>query len=149
MTHKQIVEYLHQHHQLTAWWEQSVTVAYEKARGLRVSHERPDGYEVSVSKTVAAPLAELFAAWSDPVRLREWLGGDWLDIHRSTAEKSVRGQWREDDTRVEAHFQAAGEAKSRVTVTHRRLGSAEEAERAKALWKERLGRLAEGFAPTS
>jgi hypothetical protein len=147
MTHKQIVAHLGEHYQLGGWWQQSVTVTYEKARGLRAAHQRPDGYEVGGSKTVAVPLAELFAAWSDAERRREWLEGDALEIHRSTEGKSLRARWREDDSRVEVNFYAKGPAKSQVAVTHRRLPSAEDAERLKAFWAERLGRLAAALTP--
>jgi len=44
------------------WWGQMVTVEYERARGLRAKHENASGYGVSVSKTVACDLKDLFAA---------------------------------------------------------------------------------------
>ena len=57
MDHKQIVAHLRTHYELSPWWQRSVTVAYEQARGLRDVHEKPAGYEIGRSKTIAAPLA--------------------------------------------------------------------------------------------
>ena len=39
-----------------------VTVGYEQARGLRKKHQRPEGFQVSASRTVAVPIAVAFAA---------------------------------------------------------------------------------------
>ena len=56
MDHKQIVAHLRAHHDLSPWWQQSVAVAYEQARGLRDVHEKAGGYEIGRSKTIAASL---------------------------------------------------------------------------------------------
>jgi hypothetical protein len=141
MSHKAIVAYLHEHHDIGAWWEQSVTVTYEKARGLRDEHQKPDGYEVSSSKTVPASLSELFRAWTEPERRAEWLAMDGLDIHRSTADKSIRASWRDGGSRVDVYFSAKAPDKSQVSLTHGRLASAQEAERFKAFWAEQFERL--------
>src|SRR5512134_2277217 len=66
MTHQQIVAYLHNEHGVGPWWQQMVTVTYEQARGMRAKHQMPDGYQVSVSKTIAAPAAALYELCIDP-----------------------------------------------------------------------------------
>ena len=65
MPHKDIAIYLSEKHQVPDWWSQMVTVGYEQARGLREKHERPEGYQISVSKTLGVPVATLYAAWTD------------------------------------------------------------------------------------
>jgi hypothetical protein len=40
-------------------------VAYEQVRGLREKHEKPGGFEISRSRTIAAGVAAAFEAWSD------------------------------------------------------------------------------------
>jgi hypothetical protein len=73
MDHKQIVAHLRAHDDLSPWWQQSVTVAYEQARGLRAVHEKPGGYEIGRSKTIAASLEQTFKAWSQLRTRRRWL----------------------------------------------------------------------------
>ena len=43
MSHKDIARYLYEKYQISSWWSQMVTVMYEKEKGLRDKHERPDG----------------------------------------------------------------------------------------------------------
>ncbi|MBZ5536330.1 MAG: hypothetical protein LAO31_10280 [Acidobacteriia bacterium] len=52
MNHKEIVAYLSSKHKVGSWWRQMVTVGYEQARGMRELHQKPGGYEISVSKTI-------------------------------------------------------------------------------------------------
>jgi len=55
--HTEIARYVNAELGVDGWWSQSVTVGYERARGMRAQNQRPEGFEVSVSKTVAmAPL---------------------------------------------------------------------------------------------
>jgi len=56
LPHKDIVQRLQRAHRLADWWGQMVAVGYEQARGLRVKHQKPDGFEISVAKTIAAPV---------------------------------------------------------------------------------------------
>src|SRR5271154_6307864 len=65
LPHKAIALLLHQKLKVPDWWCQMVTVGYEQARGLRVKHQKPDGFEVSVSRTMVAPVDRAFAAWRD------------------------------------------------------------------------------------
>jgi hypothetical protein len=141
MSHKEIVAHLREQHGIGAWWQQTVAVTYERARGLRDKHQKPDGYEISVSKTVPAPSPELFSAWNDAERRAEWLASDALDVHRATDGKSMRAGWRDDGSRLDVYFYAKGPDKSQVSVSHGRLASAQDAERIKAFWAEQLERL--------
>jgi hypothetical protein len=46
---------------------------HEQARGLRDVHEKPGGYEIGRSKTIAASLEQTFTAWSQLRTRRRWL----------------------------------------------------------------------------
>ncbi|MBA2243415.1 MAG: DUF4287 domain-containing protein [Gemmatimonadota bacterium] len=141
MSHKEIVAHLDAHYEIGSWWQQSVTVAYEKERGLREKHQRPDGYEISVSRTLAVPLAVLYRAWENAEERARWLPDAALTIRRATPEKSLRTSWGDGGERVDVNFYPKGDSKSQVTVTQGKLADAEQAARSKAYWAERLDTL--------
>jgi uncharacterized protein YndB with AHSA1/START domain len=127
------------------WWSQSVTVGYERIRGLRAIGQRRSGsWEASKSKTVPVPLKTLFAAFADARKRKRWLGDAKLKVRKATEGKSMRITWG-DDTSVELWFQAKGAGKSVVTVQHTKLASKAEADEKKAYWAERLDALAAMF----
>ena len=65
MTHQEIVKYLNTKQGVGPWWQQMVTVTYEQARGLREMHQNPGGYQISVSRTINAPLSKLYKAFAN------------------------------------------------------------------------------------
>jgi len=140
MPHKDIAIYLSEKHQVPDWWCQMVTVGYEQARGLRQKHERPEGYQVSVSKTMAVPVATLYAAWTDEAVRTRWLKRKALAIRGATPEKSIRITWT-GKSNVEIRVYARGPARSQVTVQHSKLPNADEGEKMKAYWASALDRL--------
>jgi uncharacterized protein YndB with AHSA1/START domain len=140
--HKGIVAVLGVHTPaLGGWWRQMLSVGYEQARGLRAVHEKAGGFAANASKTIGAPLAVAFTAWSDK-RLRDrWLGRARYEISKATPNKSVRIRWG-DDTRVDVNLYASGPAKCKIQVQHEHLADAGAVERAKSFWRTRLDKLA-------
>jgi hypothetical protein len=124
------------------WWSQMVTVTYERERGLREVHQTASGFSASVSRTIAAPVDEVFAAFDDAKRRRSWLRVPKLTVRTSTANRSMRITWP-DGTSVEVGFYAKGDAKSQVAVQHSKLADKEDVAARKALWTEALTRLRE------
>ena len=141
LDHKAIVQILREKHGIGPWWRQMITVGYEQARGLRVKHQRPDGFSVSASKTFAAPVEKLFRAWTNAKRRKSWLPNP-ITIRKSTANRCVRISWSADETRVETMFFAKADNRCQVAVEHNRLPSAVKAAKIKKFWKERLTALA-------
>jgi uncharacterized protein YndB with AHSA1/START domain len=141
MTHKQIVACLHNQHGVGPWWQQAVTVAYEQARGLRELHEMPDGYQVSVSKTIAAPAAALFEAWMDAATRERWLPGAAFTVRKATPNKTIRALWYDGATNLDVQLYPKGEQKTQVTVQHNKLADSDAAARMKADWAAALDRL--------
>jgi uncharacterized protein YndB with AHSA1/START domain len=125
------------------WWHQMVTVGYEQARGLRETHERIVGYEISGSRTVAASASALFKAWKDPRARRRWLPGERLVIGKTTAGKSMRIVWGDGTTRLEVQFFPRRPGRCQVVVSHSRLKDAKAAQHMKTFWSGRLDRLQE------
>ncbi len=142
-THTEIAAWLEAEHAVDAWSAQSITVGYERALGGRDLGQRPDGFEVSASKTVGVDVAELYRAFMDEALRSRWLPSAELRLRTTTAPKTARFDWGDGPTRVLVTFTAKGPAKSALTVTHARLPDAEEAARRKAFWRERVARFAD------
>jgi uncharacterized protein YndB with AHSA1/START domain len=123
------------------WEAQAVTLSYERARGRRAVGERPDGFAITASRTVVVPVGRLYDAFADESRRKRWLPDGQLLERTATKPKSARFDWGDGDTRVNVTFEAKGESKSTVALEHSRLRDAEEAERMKAWWRERLSAL--------
>jgi hypothetical protein len=126
-----------------AWWSQSVTVGYERIRGLREKGQRRGGgFEISKSRTFPVPVDMLYAAFATARARKRWLGGVDLTVKKATARKTIRLLWA-DGTPVEAYFLAKGPAKSQVQIQHRGLSSRAAAETMRGLWANRLAKLSE------
>ncbi len=141
MTHKEIVAIVHDRCGIGPWWQQMVTIGYEQARGLRQKHEKPEGYQISRSKTVAVPIATLYKAWSDSKTRNRWLDEGPLVFRKATRNKSMRITWCDKKTSIEVNFYAKGDAKAQVTVQHSKLPDAKRGEQMKKYWGKTLNRL--------
>jgi uncharacterized protein YndB with AHSA1/START domain len=141
MSHKEIAAYLKSEQKCPPWWGQMVTVGYEQERGLRDKHQKPDGYSVSASKTVAVPVATLYEAWTDATIRERWLPGAELEIRKATPAKSLRITWGDGTTSVSVLFYAKGAEKSQVAIEHDKLPDQKDVARLKTYWSEALDRL--------
>lgn len=143
MPHRYIARYLQDEHELPAWWAQTVTVGYERIRGLRdVGQRRGGAYEVNKSKTISAPVAAVYKAIADGRRRSRWLPAVKPTVRGTTPEKTIRMTWP-DDTSVVFQLVSKGAQKTQVTVQHMKLTGKRDAERLKVFWKERLDALSE------
>ena len=144
--HPKIAEYVHTKYKVPGWWAQTVTVGYERIKGLRAIGQRRDGsFDASKSKTFAVPLARLYGAFEDARMRARWLPGVDLTIRTATREKSMRITWP-DRTSVDVGFARRGPAKSQVQLQHGKLPDPAAATRVKQYWAERLGALADVLA---
>ena len=139
--HTEIARWLREEHGVPGWYSQSITLGYERARGLRAPGERPDGFVAGASRTVAVPVERLFAAWDDEGERERWLPEADLHVRTATAPKSARYDWEDGTTRVIVGFESLDDAKSRVALSHERLPDADTAEAMKEFWRERLTTL--------
>jgi len=141
MTHKDMVAFLVDQHQVGPWWQQMVTVTYEQARGLREKHEKPEGYQISRSKTFSAPVESIYAAWGDEAQRARWLPDPEITIRKATPLKTLRVTWADGKTLLDVSFTPKGSDRTQVTVQHSKLPDAGQAEQMKAYWSEALTRL--------
>ncbi len=137
-SHTEIVRWLREEHGVDGWYSQSITVGYERARGLRAPGERADGFAVGASKTIAVGVERLFEAFDDQALRERWMPGGDLRLRTATAPKSARYDWEDGATRVIVEFAGRGEAKSNIVLSHERLPDADTANEMKAWWRERL-----------
>ena len=139
MTHQEIVAHLRGKHDVRPWWTQMVAVTYEQARGLRELHEKPSGYEISVSRTIAAPVGKAFKAWTDEKTRKRWLPANF-SIRKSATNKIIRITWS-DGTDLVVGFYPKGEGKCQVVAQHGKLKDAWAGAKMKEFWSDALGRL--------
>jgi uncharacterized protein YndB with AHSA1/START domain len=139
MDHKGIVAVLADGFRIGRWWCQMVAVTYEQERGLREVNQRSDGFAVSVSRTIAAPVDRLYEAWSTAMERSQWLAEPRLQIRKATENELLRITWSDGLSSVEVNFyEKAKGSKTQVTVEHSRLRSAEDVEKKREFW---IGRL--------
>jgi len=141
MSHQEIVEVLNSKYNVGPWWGQMVTVSYEQARGLRDKHEKPSGYEISVSRTVDVPLTTLYRSFANEKVRQAWLDEEGLEVRKKTPNKNMRVTWKDGKTSLDIAFAAKSGNKSQVVVQHSKLPDAKTAEKMKGYWAHALTRL--------
>ena len=145
-THAEIARHLAEEHGVGGWWAQSVTVGYERARGLRAVHQQPDGFSVNASKTFPVPVERLFAAFVEEAARDGWLEPGTLRLRTAQPNRSARFDVLANGTRLAVGFTAKGEAKASAQLQHEKLPTADDVETWRAFWKARLDRLADMLA---
>ena len=113
--YREIAAWLTGTHDLSKWWAQKLIVEYEQARGLRSPGARSNGtFEVTASKTVAAPLDEIYEAFVDVRKQKRWLKDGTMSLRTSRNGRSARFDWSDGATKVNVHFVEKGPAKAAV-----------------------------------
>jgi hypothetical protein len=141
MSHREIAALVSKEYKVPDWWTQTVTVGYERIKGLRARGQRRDGsYEASKSRTFDVPVATLFDAWADSTVRRRWLDGERVRVRTATSPKSMRLDWT-DGSIIAIGFLPKGKSKSSVAVQHTKLPDRETADRLKKYWSDRLDAL--------
>ena len=104
--HGEIARHLNEEHGVPGWWAQNVTVAYERARGLRDHGQNAAGYSASASRTVGVPIERLYAALID--ERERWAPDAPLAVRTATEPRSARFDWGDGTTRVNAWLERKG-----------------------------------------
>jgi hypothetical protein len=141
MSHRDIAALVRAKYKVGSWWTQTVTVGYERIKGLRVRGQQRNGtFGATKSRTFNVPISALFDAWTDASIRKRWLNEAGVRVRTATAPKSVRLGWS-DGTIVAAGFTAKGAAKSSVAIEHSKLPDKAAADRVKEEWSERFDAL--------
>jgi hypothetical protein len=142
LAHAAIAEILSQQHGIPGWWSQTITVEYERARGLRARHQTANGFQVAISKTIPARLATVYAAAANAARRRRWFPRGAFAPSSQTKNKYLRGSWNET-ARLELGFLAKGEGKTQIAVGVTKLASKADVEAQRTIWKKAFAVLAD------
>ncbi len=145
------------------WWQQSVAIGYEQARGLRViGQTSAGGYQIGVQKTLPIPPDVAWSLVMEGPGLAAWLGKvDNLELERGAQYQTGEGAWGEvrsvlagQRVRLTWHsLELSGPSTLQVTIMpagdkasvrfhQERLSSLEERELMRQRWREALERLA-------
>jgi hypothetical protein len=141
--HPEIARWLVSEHGIGGWWAQSVTVGFERARGLRALHERPDGYEVSASRTIRASAEMISDAFTDDSVRNRWLPDAPISLRTANRGRSARFDWADPPSLVGFNLFSKGEGRTQIGLGHQKLPDADRADAIKLMWRERLSALKE------
>lgn len=160
--HTAAARHLAEDHQIDGWYAQGITVAFERARGVRGVNQRCDGkYEVSVSKVVAAEAADVIKLFTDKRLRKRWAAA--VDQQLAQALSAAidgpkskgwvvrpdgQGRWRYKwgETTVQCYLYPKPGGKVSVVVTNMNLPGADSVEERRAMWKAVLQALAAQLA---
>jgi hypothetical protein len=156
--HTATARHLALEHGVPGWHSQGITVAYERARGLREMNQAAGGFQVSVSKMIPADMDEVLAVLRAPARTR-WLASAHPALRRAldagfaaSAKGVVKGpkrarlRYKWDATSVELVVEPRGSGTSVVAANTKLKDAAHVAER-RAQWRVALDTLKAYLAP--
>jgi uncharacterized protein YndB with AHSA1/START domain len=147
---------------LDPWWCTTIAVEYEKHHDARKKDGLYEGYFICSTKTIAAPVADVFAAWSSGEMLSKWFGastrgeakdggtyenkdGDKGAFLRVRKNKDIRLTLENPafsaPIQIDAQFQDKGKGKTGLMVNLTRIQTRAEADGLRAAWAEALDRL--------
>jgi uncharacterized protein YndB with AHSA1/START domain len=159
---RELVNHMYSTHKLDEWWATTLVVEYERAKGALEKDGKPKGYSICSTKTVAAPLERVFAAFGDAKDLDRWLGartkvefrdggtlqngdGDRATFQRIRANKDLRLDWehaeRASGSQIEVLFVERGANKTGITLNHTRIQSRKHADELRAGWSAAFEQL--------
>jgi len=140
LAHRALTKILSEQHGVGPWWRQMAAVEYERARGLREKHQTTAGYSVSVSKTVAVDVSDLYTALADGGMRKKWFAWEGFKPSSQTKDKYFRGPGK-DGRKLEINVYAKGAGKAQVVAQVNKLGSEADVEAERAAWKKALEKL--------
>ena len=160
--HTALARHLYQSHAVPGWYCQGITVAYERARGVRAVNQRCDGeFEVSVSKVVNANAADVIDAITNAHRRKRWaqhvdaalLKALAAGVSGPRSAKVVirpdglgRFRYKWNDTVVQFHLTPKPGGKASLVVTNSKLADGAMVEARRGQWRTALGAVAAMFS---
>lgn len=145
LSHTEIAKRVKDTGEVTGWWSQSITVAYEQHIGRRLPGQRADGsFEVSVTRKLDGMMDDVMARWAKSMAGREEIGGTAAAKESETSNTGKRCYWRlplKDKSKVVVITEPKETGKVLLTVVHEKLPSPEAVEQWRAVWKDEVQKL--------
>jgi hypothetical protein len=160
--HAASARYLYESQGVPGWHSQMITVAYERARGLRAANQASTGdFQVSVAKTVRASAAEVVRALGESARRARWLRAADPALAEALQAAFVGPKARQvtvkrddyarlrypwDGAAVEIYVYGKPKGTASVVAQNNGLPDAGAVERRRSQWRAALNGLAEYLA---
>jgi hypothetical protein len=139
-SHTEIARWIRDDNETDGWWSQNVTVAYERARGMRAKHQMASGFSVGVSRTIKVDAETALAAFTDATVRQRWLPDAPMTRRRTTAANVARFDWADPTSRIVVSVDPKAD-RTTVWVSHEKLPDSATADLQKAAWRKRLSAL--------
>ena len=150
--HKESARHLQQDHGVSAWYSQSITVLYERARGLRTLNQASaGGYQVSVSRTLAAQFVDASKVLTEHAARDPWLAAIEPELGAAIAEAAetkVRAKegavwirYRAQPGVVELRISAMADGRAKAVVRVEQLPDKASVEPQRSQWRQALDAL--------
>jgi hypothetical protein len=140
-SHRDTAAWLSAEHGVTGWWAQTITVGYERARGLRRANQTSTGFRVGVSRTLPAAADRVWPFLLEAGPRDAWLGAGTLRVRVAARGRACRFDFGDDGSRVLVDVTDRGD-RTTVAIEHERLAGPDVVEERRAYWRARLGELA-------
>lgn len=151
--HTAAARHLRDDHEVSPWYSQGITVAYERARGLREVNQVCGGtFEVSVSRVLPASVDDVVAALSRKAKRERWL--EDADDHvaealtAAIASKRIRRngdvatfQFDGPDGRIDLRVTSKDDGRSTLVARTLGMQGKDLIEIARSRWKQSLDSL--------
>ena len=138
-SHGEIARRLVEETDVSGWWAQMLTVAFEQEIGRRVPGQDCDGeYSVSTSKTLNMSMDDALNWWLRAVEGHEEFGDVQLSGEPEVTRTDRWRYWRvrlADGTRVNVDIYEKASGKSSLSIRHEKLESPDLIEPNRAYWK--------------
>jgi uncharacterized protein YndB with AHSA1/START domain len=158
---KPVNDHLYGELKVDMWWIATINNLYEAHKSVVEKDGRAKGFNICVTKTIAAPVEKLYNAWSDPTLLSKWFGegtkadvtdggsysnkdGDTGTFKRVRTNKDLRFTWENPAHKpsiVDVVFTDKGNGKTYLLVNLDRIQTRPEADGLRRGWGEAVDRL--------
>ena len=126
------------------WWTQTVTVGYERIKGLRARGSAGRTYGSQQVAHIQRPdqSSSMRPGSADASARKRWLNANALKVRTATAPKTIRLDWT-DGSIIAVGFTSKGKSKSAVALESLEAAGREAVKAIKEYWSERFDALAD------
>ena len=140
--HTEIARWLRDEHGVPGWYSQSISVSYERARGMRaVGRGGQRVHRLGLPHRRTRPPRSCSRRSTTPPGASAGCRVPSCRVRTTTPPRLARYDWDGGPSRVVVGIEALEDGRARVGLSHERLADAAERDRLKPWWRERLTAL--------